>query len=311
MSERTRIAKLAAILAKRTQGVDVGIGDDAAVLSPAPGKLVWTVDEQVEGAHFRFDLLEPEDLGWRSVMAAASDLAAMGARPWCALASIVLPASTSENSFEAIVRGQRAACDALGSAIVGGNLARGDRTSITTTWLGTAERAITRAGARAGDRVWLCGAVGLAASGLAALERGVPVPEEALLAWRRPSALIDAGLAMIPHGTASIDVSDGLAGDLGHVAEASGKRIVLEAAALVASLPPALIVAARALDREPLDLALDGGEDYALVCTSPSPIEGFAMIGEVTEGEGVWLRDGPTERRLGAGFDHFARVEMP
>jgi thiamine-monophosphate kinase len=266
---------------------------------------VWTVDEQVEGTHFDFDLLGPEDLGWRSVMAAASDLAAMGAMPWCALGSVVVPKSFSEESFEAIVRGQRAACDALCAGMVGGNLARGDRVSVTTTWLGTTESALLRSGARVGDRVWLAGPVGLASAGLSALTRGVPVPEAALVAWRRPLARIEDGQRAAAHGTAAIDVSDGLGGDLGHVALASQVKIVLDQSQLLATLHPALLVAARALDREPLDLALDGGEDYAIVCTSSEPIEGFSAIGEVREGEGVWLHDGADERRLGAGYDHF------
>ncbi len=307
MSERSRIAKLASILSKETAGVRIGIGDDAAVLTPPPGELVWTVDEQVEGTHFRLDWLTSEDVGWRSVMAAASDLAAMGARPWCALASLVLPKDHSEESFEAIIRGQRAACDALDASLVGGNLARGERLSLTTSWLGTTSRALTRSGARAGDRVWLAGSVGLAACGLQAILRGAAVPDAALSAWRRPLALIDAGQSARQHGTAAIDVSDGLAGDVGHLAISSGKKVVLAASAIIAALPPALIVGARSLDRDPLDLALNGGEDYALVCTSPHPLDGFVEIGEVTDGEGTWLREGATERRLTVtGFDHFA-----
>ncbi len=307
MSERSRIAKLATILSKENAGVSLGIGDDAAVLTPPPGQLVWTVDAQVEGVHFRLEWLTPEDLGWRSVMAAASDLAAMGARPWCALASLVLPKDHSEESFEAIIRGQRAACDRLGGSLVGGNLARGEQVSLTTTWLGTTPRALTRSGARAGDRVWLAGSVGLAACGLRAIEGGNAVPEMALVAWRRPRALIDAGQRAIQHGTAAIDVSDGLAGDVDHLARSSAKKVILDASALLTALPPALIVGARSLDRDPLDLALYGGEDYALVCTSAQSIDGFVEIGEVTDGDGTWLRDGASLRRLPlSGFDHFA-----
>jgi thiamine-monophosphate kinase len=302
MSERSRIARLLEILSKETSGVTLGIGDDAAVLSPPPGMLVWTVDEQVEGTHFTLDLVSPEDLGWRSVMAAASDLAAMGASPWCALASVVLPEGFSEESFDALATGQRRACDALGGAMVGGNLARGTSIAVSTTWLGTAARPVLRSGARPGDGVYVHGALGLAAAGLDALRRGIAVPEEAILAFRRPTALIEAGLRMAKVATSAIDVSDGLAGDCGHVAEASGVKIVLDASLPVA---PALIVAARALDREPLDLVLDGGEDYAIVCTSSGDIEGFARIGVVAEGRGVWLRDGSVERPLHGGFDHF------
>ncbi len=93
MNEVGRVAMLARLLGRPVAGVEVGIGDDAAVLSFGPdgSRLVWTIDEQVEGTHFRRELVSWRDVGWRSFMAAASDVAAMGARPWCALSALVLP----------------------------------------------------------------------------------------------------------------------------------------------------------------------------------------------------------------------------
>jgi thiamine-monophosphate kinase len=311
-SEQTRIALLRAALGRRADArVLVGIGDDAAVLAPGADPLVWTVDAQVEGVHFRRELLSLGDLGYRATMAAASDLAAMGASPLGLLAALVLPPWVSDADLEELAAGQREAAEALGTAVIGGNLARGTELSITTTALGAAARPLTRAGARAGDAVWMAGPVGLAAAGLALLIRGdvVDARSPAVLAWRRPRARIGEGLAAAVLARAAVDVSDGLAQDVGHLARASGVRVVLDEAALVG---PELVAAAAALGREPLGLALEGGEDYALVValSAGDALEGFTRVGEVTAPEGparvaLRRRDGAVAALEERGFDHF------
>ena len=301
-----------AIHAAAPPGVDVGIGDDAAVLRPAEvtpsqPRLVWTIDEQVEGTHFGRGLVSWADIGWRSFMAAASDIAAMGAQPWCALCALVLPTEVDDASFEEIVRGQRDAASVVGAPIVGGNLARGPVLSLATTLLGSCTKAVERRGALAGDALWMAGRVGLAAAGLRALERGKsedPRLAEALAAWRRPRALVQEGKAMAGIAHAAVDVSDGLACDAGHLGDASSVQIVLDARALVED--EGLARAAEAVGEEALHLALNGGEDYALVAASERPLSGFRPIGEVRKGEGVILRTTAGERRIEAvGFDHF------
>jgi thiamine-monophosphate kinase len=293
--------------------VTVGIGDDAAVLAAPAAPLVWTVDAAVEGVHFRRDLLTLDDLGYRATMAAASDLAAMGAAPLGLLAALVLPAWVSDADLEALAGGQRRAAEELGTAVIGGNLARGSELSITTTALGTAERPLTRAGALPGDGLWMAGPVGLAAAGLLALEQGGPPPNEAAIAvsaWRRPRARLAAGFhAALAGARAAIDVSDGLARDVGHLARASGVRAVLDAGRIVG---PELRAAAAALGRDPLPLALHGGEDYALVVALPpgETLDGFARIGTVElAGEGPLLalrgEDGSLAALDARGFDHF------
>jgi thiamine-monophosphate kinase len=331
-SELERIARLAKVFGGGGDASIVrAIGDDAAVLDPsarggaARGQVVWTIDAQVEGVHFRADLASWREVGWRSFMAAASDLAAMGASPWCALSALVLPRSFDDGAFDALTAGQAEAARAVGAPIVGGNLSRGGEASITTTLLGTSARPLERTAAR-GDGIWVSGALGLAAAGLAALERKLdpsdPDVARAVLAWRAPRARIDAGLALAAgegvHG--AIDVSDGLARDLGHVARASGLRAVLEEASLSAHVEPQLSAIARTLGVPALDFALYGGEDYALVAASTRPIEGFVRIGRFEDGEGdgaseraaarstlVVLEDAQgTARSLDArGFDHF------
>jgi len=319
VNELERIALLRSHLEAGMQpGVTVGIGDDAAVLAEGQGSLVWTVDAQVDGTHFRIDWASWEDVGWRSFMAAASDLAAMGARPSAALSSLVLAPSVTDGDLEAFARGQAAAARAVGAPVVGGNLARGQETSITTTLLGRTYKPVLRRGARAGEGVFLAGAVGLAAAGLGALLAGdrrllhdariAP----ALAAWRRPHARTSDADTVARAASAAVDVSDGLARDASHVGEASDVRLVLEASFLLEHGGDVLHAAAQALGRDPLDLALHGGEDYALLATSAeAELPGFMRIGRVEAADGASSRivvevDGATLGIDPLGFDHFA-----
>lgn len=298
----------------------VGIGDDAAVLAAATSPLVWTVDAQVEGVHFRRDFMSLTDVGYRATMAAVSDLGAMGATPLGVLAALVLPLNFSDDDLRALLAGQVEAARELGTAIVGGNLARGSELSITTTALGETKRPITRSGAQPGDEVVLAGPLGLSGAGLLLLQASLdktsdrldarPDASPALRAYRRPVARIAAGLAARDVATAGIDVSDGLARDVGHIARGSGVRVELDASKLVTV---ELERAARIVGADPLALALHGGEDFALVMTVPSGQvpEGFITIGRVFEADaqgpsvGFAGKDGkfvPVEQR---GYDHF------
>jgi thiamine-monophosphate kinase len=289
----------------------VGVGDDAAVLRPSSAPLVWTVDTAVEGVHFRRAWLSLADLGWRSLMAAASDLAAMGARPRGVLSALVLPRSFTDGELEQLARGQAAAAAAVGTAVVGGNLSHGGELSITTSVLGEADSPILRRLARSGDIVAISGPLGLARAGLEALLRGVSSDDLAagLDAWRRPVARIEAGLAGALHATAAIDISDGLALDAGRLARESGVGITFDAGALLAAGGAHLAAAGRALALDPIELALYGGEDYALLMTFPSESvpPSFAPIGRCTTERGLRLagQGGALREVDPRGFDHF------
>ena len=312
MSERSRIALLRERLERDAPGVRVGIGDDAAVLEPG---LVWTVDVQVENTHFKLDWVSWEDIGWRSFMAAASDLAAMGAEPAFALSSLILAPSVDDAALDALARGQAAASLAVGAPVVGGNLARGTETSITTTLLGRAAAPVLRKGARPGDGVWLAGPVGLAAAGLAVLMHDGAMQDVRIAAcidaWRRPVARVAEGRGLAGVAHAAIDISDGLAHDAWQLAEASEVGLVLDAQAILAHMTRDLAAAASRVGREPLDLALHGGEDYALLAASASPLAGFVRIGTIEPYGGGCARlflstargTEPLEPR---GFDHFS-----
>lgn len=319
-SELTRVKRLRSLFSRDAACVKVGIGDDAAVLALAAvgaGHLVWTVDVQVDGTHFRTDWVSWEDIGWRSFMAAASDLAAMGAEPVAVLSSLILAASVDDDALDALARGQAQAADELAVPIVGGNLSRGSETSVTTTLLGRAARPVLRTGARPGDTLWLAGSVGIARAGLALVEEHMEDPRmqdddtlACLNAWRRPFARIADGRTLAGVAHAAIDISDGLAHDAWQLAEASNVRFVLDRAAVLEAGGEALAAGAHVTGCDPLELALVGGEDYALLAASAAPLPGFLQIGTVeahVEGPRVFMKTArgavPLEPR---GFDHFA-----
>jgi thiamine-monophosphate kinase len=316
-SEAERIARLRAIFGSSHAGVALAIGDDAAILDAPRAPLCWSIDCAVEHVHFERIWLDGERLGYRATMAALSDLAAMGARPAGVLASLVLPTDVDEAWIDAIARGQRSACDDASTAVIGGNLSRGAELSITTTVLGTAERPMRRDAARAGDSLWLAGEIGLARIGLGILKRGsaiAPHDRRALDAWLRPKAELAAGLLAAKTAQAAIDLSDGLAIDAARMAAASEVAIELDEDALVTNALRDAISQA-ALRIAPLDVALMGGEDYALLVATREPLHApFRKIGTCREpspsergaGTCLWLRSEAGARALvPRGFDHF------
>ncbi|HEX7664063.1 MAG TPA: thiamine-phosphate kinase [Polyangiaceae bacterium] len=306
--ELAAVAHLKALFAgtkTTTPNEEVGIGDDCATITSAEGTLVWTIDEQVENTHFRPDWLSWKDVGWRSFVAAASDIAAMGGRATHALTALGLPKDFDDAAFVALAEGQAEAARAVGATIVGGNLARASEAHVTTTVFGRTDRAILRSDAKVGDGIWIAGAVGLAGLGLRALEGGVTTPNVgiAIAAWRRPSPLFEAAKAMSLVASAAIDVSDGLARDAAHVAAASGVRIVFERALLHAYAERTGVTEiAKALGVDAIEAMLNGGEDYALLVASRSEIEGLSRIGSVEEGSGLALDEVEIEAK---GFAHF------
>jgi thiamine-monophosphate kinase len=292
-SEFDLIAAFTRALPLRGEGVVVGAGDDAAVLRPADGEdLVATVDAVVEGVHFdrRFT---PEDVGWKALAVNLSDLAAMGARPLWALVALAMPAGTSSSAVKRMAAGLGACARAHRTAVVGGNVSRASELSLTVTLVGAVPegRAVLRAGARPGDLVAVTGTLGDAALGL---RPGAP---RALVSrQRRPAPRLAAGRALAGIVRAAIDVSDGLAQDLGHVCRASGvgARICLPDL----PLSPAYRRVARRLP-DPFAAALAGGEDYELVVAiPPASLERaraaarrartpLTVIGRFVRGEGV------------------------
>ncbi len=295
---------------RRPRELELGIGDDAAVFRLGAARLVWSVDASVEGVHFDRRWVSIRDVGWRSLQAAASDLAAMGARPLGALASLVLPSWVSRRELGELGRGQAAAARSLGCPLVGGNLSRGTELGVTTSVLGVCRRPLRRSGARPGDELWLVGDVGLARAGWELLRRGMGTSgrhrQRCVAAWRRPRALIRRGLELERVAHAAIDLSDGLGGDARQLAEASRVRVVVERRQLERALSPALRSVARELGLDACELALAGGEDYALLAVGRQRPSWARAIGRVEPGRGAVLEGADESREeLGPGFDHF------
>lgn len=307
------IARIRARVATRADVV-LGIGDDAALLAPPPGRqLVVTADTLNDGVHFPRGT-SPADVGWKALAVNLSDLASMGAEPaWCTL-SLSLPQSDPA-WIEGFLDGFLDLAGQHGIALVGGDTTRGPL-SIAVTAMGLVEpgRALRRDGARVGDEVWVTGTLGDAAGGLALLGRE-PVP--ALRArLDRPTPRVDAGRVLAGIATACVDVSDGLLADLGHVCARSHVAAHIDVDALPASA--ALREAFGEADR--IALQASGGDDYELCFTAPADAGAdigavsaqlglrFTRIGRIVAGEGVHPVDAKSQpwsspRR---GYDHFA-----
>jgi thiamine-monophosphate kinase len=293
----------------------VGIGDDAALLVlDGATTLAVTVDASVEGVHFRRAWAPLDALAARAVNAALSDLAAKSADPSLpgggVLFALELPAALSEREFDQLIEGLARGAEQHGAPVLGGNLSRasGDALAITTTAIGATRAGALRSGARPGDGLFVSGPLGAARVGVEALLAGrgaEAVFARAVRAWLEPRAHVTEGLALASIARAAIDVSDGLAQDAGHLARASGVRLLIEPERL--PLDSGHDRAARALGLDPIAVALAGGEDYVLLFTAR---EGEApawatRIGTVTEGSGVWAREGSGARPLTGGWDHF------
>ena len=265
------ISKLAGVPAR---GVRTGIGDDAALVrAPVGQDLVLTTDVQIEGIHFQWTWISASGLGYRAAMACLSDLAAMGARPWVVLSSLAIPRNLSRNRVLSVQKGLDRALRQTGTALVGGNVsASPDAFSVTLAAIGTVPRgqAVSRYDLQIGDPIWVTGYPGSAALGILQLRAG-RVRTRFVQAYRRPEARLELGqiLRRTRLARAMIDLSDGLAGDVGHMlAGRSGVRLE------EASLPMTATFRreCRHLEVDPLELFLHGGDDYELLFATPADV---------------------------------------
>lgn len=321
------IGRLRARLAPAA-GVEIGPGDDAALLRVGTQPLLATTDAMVEGIHFDLGISAPADVGYKALASNLSDIAAMGGTPRYALAALGAPGTTLAATLDGIADGLLEAAGAHGVALVGGDLVASDRILLSVTVVGEPGGVppVRRSGARPGDALLVTGALGAAAAGLALL-RAASTGDEAAAgmldrhpslatAHRRGRARIAEGAAAAAAGaTAMIDVSDGLAADAGHLCEESGVGIeIAEASVPVA---PGVSEAGALMGVDPIAWALGGGEDYELAITvagehvaslahalAPTPV---TRIGRVTaEGRRLLRPDGGTEPLRAHGWDHFS-----
>lgn len=293
------------------------VGDDCAILPEGAGRVVVSTDLSIEGVHFQVNWLTFEEIGWRAAAGALSDLAAAGAAAIGVLASVGSPRGTAEAQVVELMGGVGAAATVAGGVVLGGDLSASPQWVVDIVVLGRARAPLTRRGARPGDGLWITGVPGLSRAALTAWRRGEQPEPDARRAFAHPEPRLSMGRGLAEAGArAMLDVSDGLAGDAGHLAAASGVALDVELELL--PLAPAVVRAAAWQDIPAPLFAAEGGEDYELLAALPPEFgdaEAAALatatgvpltrIGSVAAGKGVrlWL-----ERRQVTltGYDHFA-----
>ncbi len=305
----------AAPCAQGGEGIALGIGDDCALLAPAPGEqLAISTDTLVAGVHFPA-VSDPFLLGQRSLAVAASDLAAMGATPLAFTLALTLP-DVSADWLLAYAQGLNRMASQCGLTLIGGDTTRGPL-SLTMTVFGRvpAGQALTRSGARAGDLLCVGGELGNAAGALPLVlgerQADAALAEPLLAHYWSPSPQLALGQALRGKATAALDISDGLLGDCGHIATASGVALRLELERL--PLSPALR-SFMGLEKA-RQAALTGGDDYIIAFTlPPAELAGLLaagwpvhVVGRVEAGQGVSLHDAHGRDITPAvrGYQHF------
>ena len=250
--ENDIVERIAAIVSRRAAPTgEVHVGDDAAVLAPIAGQTLISTDVAVWGVHLDRDLFPLEDLGFKALAAAVSDLAAMGGRPRAAVVAVTAPPGTD---LEELHRGIADAAAMTNCPVVGGDLSSGPEVTVAVTVLGEcpSRGAVLRRGARPGDELLVTGPLGRAAAGLRRRRDGAPLNDELVVAQRRPWPRLDEGVAARSAGAhAMMDLSDGLGLDLHRLADASRVGFALS------DLPVA--------EGATFEEAAGGGEDYELV----------------------------------------------
>lgn len=289
----------------RTEHPDValGPGDDCAILPP----YAISTDLSVEHVHFRRDWLEPQEIGYRAAAAALSDLAAVAATPVAALISFAFSLADAEAWAGAVVQGATDAIEQFGAVLAGGDVARSDGAAIIdVVVIGKVEQPILRSSAQVGDVVCVTGTLGGSAAAIADLSAGKTPDPRSRDRFARPHPRVREALWLRERVAlhALLDLSDGIAGDAGHIAAASKCQLVIDAALL-----PLATGASR-------QQGLGGGEDYELCFTaSEEEVAGvqrpfasefgipLTIVGKVDRGDGVVIR----HAEASGGFDHFAK----
>ena len=305
----------------------LGVGDDCALIAPTPGmQLAISSDMLVDGRHF-FSDVSPYSLGHKVLAVNLSDLAACGAKPVAFTLALALP-SIDEAWLQEFSRGLWALADAHGCELIGGDTTQGPL-NICITVLGEVPRgqALLRSGAKVGDDIYVSGTLGDARLALDALQGKVELPADLLahtrLRLEQPAPRVALGTALRGIATAAIDISDGLAGDLGHILKASrvGAQVDTDVTIkLIAARAYKYWAAALFDTQKQLKMVLAGGDDYELAFTAPPTARGAVQaasassqtqvtrIGVIQSQPGLRLVDGRGKPVNGqfTSFDHFA-----
>jgi thiamine-monophosphate kinase len=343
--ERQLVEKIARSLASgrpMSPHLRLAIGDDAAIISPrGHNQWVLTCDAFLEGVHFLAKTHPPDSVGYKSLVRATSDLAAMGATPRFFLLNLALPrnasrpmrvrqstASAPEVWLRSFLRGMARAARELGMAVIGGDTTKSGRVFISITALGeiASGHALTRSGARPGDLIYVSGKLGRAQLGLGLVLRGLASDRRFRSLTQPhlyPKIRVELGswLARRRIASSAMDISDGLSTDLARLCTASHAGAKIWADKIPAVAIPA--AAAKKLGNRklnPLQLALHGGEDYELLFTIPphqakkirraSGASALTAIGEITPDRKIMLvqHDGRSQPLEPRGWDPFRKL---
>jgi len=282
------------------------VGDDTACIELGGEKILLTCDSLLEGRHF-LPFYPMSAVGWKSVSATISDIIANGGRPLYLLVTLLLP-DLELKKVEELYEGMTRACEFYGTKIVGGNTVKSEKLGLDLFAIGQTRRFVGRGSAKVGDGVFVSGTLGDSLAGLELLlmEKKSYEDFELSLIERhlRPTARIDYVGHISKYANASMDISDGLASDIRHMAKRSGLRFNIIKEKL--PLSRELYEFAKKHGKDPYQYALKGGEDYQLLFTHPpekiNPFLDMTQIGYVQDGEGVFVDNKPLEEY---GFDHF------
>jgi thiamine-monophosphate kinase len=288
------------------QGVEVGIGDDAAVISASSNKLVATLDIAIEDVHFKSLWSSPFEIGAKLTTANLADLFSMGATPKYLLVGAAISEINNSEVITELAQGIRSVADKFEVSVIGGDLSKSEKMSLSITALGEIARdPITRSGASAGDLIYLSALPGLSAAGLAILERGLDRPKYVVQAHLNPKLV--APIKLMEVASAMSDISDGLVSDARNIARASKVDLNFDTNALEASPDfKDLGELATELGVDVYNWILSGGEDHFFIATVPEKYADKNLgiqVGKVVAGSGLITIDGVQTQR--AGYQHF------
>jgi len=312
---------------KNFRGVPLGIGDDAAILSPH-GRTDWVLscDAFLEGVHFLANAHPPDSVGYKSLARATSDLAAMGATPRYFVLTLALPSSKVGKWLDAFLAGMGRAARTLKMRLIGGDTTRNSTVSISVTVLGEVPRgrALTRSGANPGDLVYVTGRLGRAQLGLDLIRNKLSRRRElqnSLTAHLYPQIRVKLGewLARNRIPSAMMDISDGLSTDLARLCSAGGVGARIDSSRVPrVTIPAGLSRSLKKLKLNPLQMALHGGDDYEFLFTVPRSraqrlrrAPGYSeitAIGEITRSRRILLigDDGTASPLASGGWEPFS-----
>ncbi len=300
------------------EAVELGIGDDAAVIKSGEKKLVLTKDLLIEDVHFVFSSHPPALLGRKSLSINLSDIAAMGCTPKYALLGLGLPVNVKVEWVQEYFSGFRETALEYNTTLIGGDVTQADKVVISISLIGEGEMYIRRGGAKPGDLLFVSGTLGDSAQGLILSKQGIGLGEGLntdflLRAFFDPVPQVSLGekLAELKLASALIDISDGLSVDLKHICEESNSGAEIELNRIPIS--PEL----RSVREDSVDLALQGGEDYQLLFAVPPEKEKqvsnlfskfkITKIGRIISGRDIFINGKNGTRKLLEikGYQHF------